>query len=61
MFLFCRFRRFDPRVDRTDFDRSGLTGILKERGHQINGQKCSILKSRYLTILMELQAEISWA
>ena len=49
----CRFCRSDPR-----FDRSGLTGMIKERGHQINDQKCSRLKSRYLTILMELLAEI---
>ena len=57
----CRFAGFTRAFDRTDFDGSGLTGILKERGHQINGQKCSRLKSRYLTILMELRAEISWA
>ena len=61
IFLFCRFFRSDPRVDRTDFDRSGFTRILKERGHQINVQKCSRLKSRYLTIWMELGAKISWA
>ena len=57
----CRFCRSDLQVDRTNFDRSGLIGILKDRGHQINGQKCSRLKSRYLTILMELKAEILWA
>ena len=57
----CRFAGLTRTFDRTDFDGSGLTGILKERGHQINGQKCSTLKSRYLTILMELRSEISWA
>ena len=61
---FLSIRRFcmsDPRFDRSEFDRSGLTGMLKERVHQINGQKCSRLKSRYLPILMELRAEISCA
>ena len=55
-FSSCRFCKSDPRVD-----CSGLTRMLKERGHQINDQKCFRLKSQYLTILMELRAEISWA
>ena len=56
-----RLCRSDAQFDRSNFDRSGLTEILKERGHQINGQKCCKLKSRYLSIVMDLWAKISWA
>ena len=45
-FLFLRrFCRSDQRFDPSHFDQSGLTEVLKERGHQINGLKCSRLKS----------------
>ena len=51
----------------TKFDRAwywswaGWPARSEEREGQINGPERSKLKSRYLTILMELGAEISWA
>ena len=40
-----RLCRSDPRFDWSEFDQSDLTGILRERGHQINDQKCCKLNS----------------
>ena len=60
-FLFAGFASLTRGLIGVILTQSGLTGILKERGHEINNEKCSRLKLRYLPILMELRAEISWA